>query len=241
MECFVVEPQNVDRATMQLRLIGDEARHCIRSLRMKIGEALFASDLTGTCYETKLSEILEPNRNKLEAVCTILKLLPKHNESQRDVQLIQAILQQQSKFEEIVEKATEYGVRSITPITSERTEKDTLNVERVERILRAATKQVSRANKPFLEEVISIDKALQRRVDEGRTIFLFHESAKLEDRFSAQQLDEKIAIVIGPEGGFSEEEIAHFQNTFNAQVVSLGERRLRAEAAAIAALAIALC
>lgn len=241
MECFVVEPQNVDRATMQLRLTGDEARHCIRSLRMKIGEALFATDLAGTCYETKLAEIVEPKRNELEAVCTILKFLPKHNESPRDVRLIQAILQQQSKFEEIAEKATEYGARLITPVTSERTEKDTLNIERVERILRAATKQVSRANKPILEEVTLIEEALQQCVNEGRKIFLFHESAKLEDRFSVQQIDEKIAIVIGPEGGFSEEEIAHFQNKFNTVVVSLGERRLRAEAAAIAALAFALC
>ena len=242
MECFIVEPQNVDRNGMQLRLTGDEARHCVRSLRMKTGEALFATDLAGTCYETELLEIQEPKRNEFETVCTILKFLSKHNESSRDVHLIQCILQQQSKFEEIVEKATEYGVRTIIPVTSERTEKSSINIERIERILRAATKQVSRANKPTIEELTSVEKALHISFDEGRKIFLFHETAGKEDRFSSEHTKaEKIAIVIGPEGGFTEDEVARFKSEFNAAVVSLGERRLRAEAAAIAALAIALC
>src|SRR5688572_5390843 len=127
MECFIVEPENVDLDGIQLRLTGDEARHCARSLRMKIGEGLFATDLVGKCYEAKLLEVRELKRNELEAVCSILKFLPKHNESSRDVQLMQAMLQQQSKFEEIIEKATEYGVRTITPFTSERTEKSSLH------------------------------------------------------------------------------------------------------------------
>ncbi len=242
MECFIVDEQNVDREEHQLRLTGDEAHHAVRSLRLKIGEELFVTDLKGTCYKAQLVSVHEIERNEYEAVCTILETLTNHNESSKDVLLIQALLQQPSKFEEIVEKGTQYGVRVIAPVTSKRTEKSSIQTDRIERILRSATKQVSRAMKPQLLEVTTIENALQTAQDEKRKIFLLHESADQENTFSLLIHDEKnAAIVIGPEGGFDESEVTRFRDDFGAMVVSLGERRLRAEAAAIAALAIALC
>lgn len=242
MECFIVEQEFVNRERGELVLVGDEARHAIRSLRLRIGEELFATDLSGICYKSRLESLEEQQRNTYTATCSILEMLPNHNEAERDVWLVQGILQQHSKFEEVIEKATEFGVKAIYPVSTERTERSTIQRERAERILRAATKQVSRSTCPILSEVNSVEIALENASVDGRDIIVCHESSNITMSFDrvVKAAASSIAIVIGPEGGFSENEIDHFRSRYNASIASLGKRRLRAETAAIAACAIAL-
>jgi 16S rRNA (uracil1498-N3)-methyltransferase len=242
MECFIVRESDINLAAKTLVLRGDEGRHAVRVLRISQGEQLMATTLSGFCYRTKCIESGQPSKNEWECECSIEEILPEHNEPKNDIQLIQGITQQQSKLEEIAEKVTEIGVKSIVPIYSKRTEKRTANVERLERIIQTACKQTSRARVPRLHDVTSFSTALKNCKREGREIILLHESAPLENSLSKilPRQNKAISLVIGPEGGFDESEVLLASGEFGATVASLGERRLRAETASIVAIAIAM-
>jgi 16S rRNA (uracil1498-N3)-methyltransferase len=147
------------------------------------------------------------------------------------------------------------------PVTTERTERGALKFERSDRILRAAVKQSKRSNLPWLKvkasqqdsrgkgersksELYSLFEALSDAVLADRTVLILHEAARPEDSLHRlmQTLDAQraIAVVVGPEGGFTDVEVARARDEFGAIVVSLGDRRLRAETAAIAALALVI-
>jgi 16S rRNA (uracil1498-N3)-methyltransferase len=237
MECFIVASSDVFGKDKKLFLRDDEARHAIRSLRMRIGERLIATDLNGTCYLAELVRSEENDRKELEAECTVLEILPEHHESKRNIILAQAILQQPSRFEEVLAKSTELGVTGFIPIISDRTEKKQVNTERIHRILREASKQVSRARLPIFSEPMEFEKAITESIGKQGMTIILHENAS-EEVLLAKIFDKKvntsITLFIGPEGGFTEEEIT-FGQAQGAIIASLGSRRLRAETAAVAA------
>ena len=237
MECFVVQKENVDIDRRELVLTGDEAHHALRSLRIRIGQQFLATDLFGICYLCRRVEFAGTG----VLTASIEEILPDFGEPKRNVMLIQGLIAQPSRWEFLLEKATELGVSVIQPITTERTERNSLNRERSERILRAAVKQTKRARKPELRELSSFSAALFGVVDEGRKLFLLHESIdpKQTLTMAIQSIGaDKIGIAVGPEGGFSDGEVAEAHEKFRAEVISLGQRRFRAETAALAALAI---
>jgi 16S rRNA (uracil1498-N3)-methyltransferase len=236
MECFIVEKDNIDLEKHELVLAGDEAHHAIRPLRIKTGDPLLATDLSGVCYQCRV-ERADPGT--LTLICSIKEILPNFGESKRNILLIQGMIAQPSRWEFLLEKGTELGVTSIQPVTTERTERESFNRERSERILRASVKQTKRARIPELRELSSFGMALSDAIKDGRRILLLHEAADKSSTLSRSTLttDEAIAVAIGPEGGFSDSEV-EMASKSGAEIVSLGPRRLRAETAAIAALAI---
>jgi 16S rRNA (uracil1498-N3)-methyltransferase len=243
MECFIVKESDVDLLSKTLVLRDEESHHAIRVLRMREGDKLIATSLNGFCYLLTLLRSEHISKNEWVAYCEIEKILQEHNEPHTDIQLIQGITQHQSKFEEIVEKVTELGVSSLVPIYSKRTEKKTVNHERIERIIKTACKQTSRARMPELYAAVSFEKSLEKAHSQGRKIILLHESASLENpliKFFPNEKKVKVSLVIGPEGGFDEAEVLLASVKFNAVIASLGLRRLRAETAAITAVAIAM-
>lgn len=240
MECFIALRDNIDEERGELTLVGDEAKHAVRSLRLKEGELLIATDLQGICYQSEIISISKLSRDDWEARCSILEKLPNHNESPKHIHLVIGILQQTSKFEEVLEKCTELGVKEFTPLISSRSEKEDVNIERCERILRSATKQVLRSTKPVLNEKGSLEDILSRLRQNGYQIITFHEQPDIQEPFTTSTIDLTLsALLIGPEGGFTDQEIT-LAKSYGAKVLSLGSRRLRAETAAIAACAIAL-
>jgi len=251
MECFIVEPTDVHAQRKELLLRGDEAHHALKSIRLRAGDRLLATNLIGTCYECRV-ELVEADTLS----CYIEKVLHGYGESRLHVTLVQGMIAQPGRWEFLLEKATELGVKVIQPVITERTERSHFKLDRAERILRAAVKQTKRANKPWLrmatrdaskkgmsDEVSTLREALSEAVREKCEIVLLHESAPAETSLGSLAPhfgDKPIAIVIGPEGGFSGEEVDMARNEFGANIASLGARRLRAETAAIAALAIAI-
>jgi 16S rRNA (uracil1498-N3)-methyltransferase len=207
---------------------------------MKEGDSLIATDLQGVCYRSEITSISKLSKDDWEARCSIFEKLPNYNESPKHIHLVIGILQQASKFEEVLEKCTELGVKEFTPLTSSRSEKEDINVERSERILRSATKQVSRSTKPVLNPKESLESVLSELGEKRYQIITFHEQPDIQESFTTSNIDSSpTALLIGPEGGFTDDEIA-LAKSFGAKVLSLGSRRLRAETAAIAACAIAL-
>jgi 16S rRNA (uracil1498-N3)-methyltransferase len=241
MECFIVLPEGVDLEHGRLTLRDEEAHHATKSLRLRPGDLLLATDLSGTCYDCRIV-----TADAHEVTCSISKVLPEYGEPAHDILLIQGMISQPSRWEFLLEKATELGVREIEPIITEFTERTHFKSERSERVLRAAVKQTKRARKPELRLTesggfFSIDEALSIARQENRSIFMLHESAtssKMLHNVIAEVSESPIAILVGPEGGFSDAEVARTTTEFGAYLVCLGPRRLRAETAALAALAI---
>jgi 16S rRNA (uracil1498-N3)-methyltransferase len=241
MECFIVDQQDVNEEERSLVLKGDEAHH-VRVLRIRTEEKVLVTNLLGTCYECELDSVSDKSTKEPEAVCHILGVLPSFGEPENNVMLIQALIAQPARWEWLLEKATELGVKVIQPITSERTERSNVNLGRAERILRAAVKQTKRANMPWLKELSSLEEALIVAVRDNRRIYLLHEATDASKRLDRELNgvgNDRLAIVVGPEGGFSDAEVAQAL-LLEAHPVSLGRRRLRAETAAIAALAIVI-
>ena len=211
MECFIVEKENIDIERRELFLIGDEAHHALRSLRIKIGEQLLATDLQGKSYRCRRVECADPGA----LACSIEEILPNFGEPTRNVLLIQGLISQPSRWEFLLEKATELGASVIHPVTTERTERESFNRDRSERILRAAVKQTKRSRKPELRELSSLGAAISGAINEGRKLFLLHESADHSQTFGGAIRDfgeHQIAIIVGPEGGFSDGEVAEVRD-----------------------------
>lgn len=238
MECLIVDPSDVSGTDLTLR--GEEAHHAVRVLRLRVGDRFLATDLVGHVYDAHVLEIREVGRREAEVSAAIDRDLPEFGEPARQVDLMIGYLAQPARWEFLVEKATELGVHAIVPISAERVERREFKPDRTERILRAAVKQTKRARMPKLGELSRLSEALEVAAQQGRALILLHESAPLQDRLidAISTVSGPLALIVGPEGGFSDEEVREGIRQ-GAKVVSLGERRLRAETAAIAALTIA--
>jgi 16S rRNA (uracil1498-N3)-methyltransferase len=148
------------------------------------------------------------------------------NTPKREVWLCAAIIKK-DHFEWVVEKATEIGVSHIVPILTDRTEKKDVAAERLEKIIREASEQSERATLPVLHDVMSLKEALE-------TVPHPHAFHMIGQNISEKDIknDEPIALFVGPEGGWSPEEL-HLFETKSVPVHSVGIPVLRAETAAI--------
>jgi 16S rRNA (uracil1498-N3)-methyltransferase len=147
---------------------------------------------------------------------------------EKKVTLFCAVLKKEN-FELVVQKATECGVSKIIPIITARTVKTGLNLERLQKIAREASEQSGRSTVPEISEPISFDESLEMtRQNDLKILF------DISGKFLGKTSKNSPAIWIGPEGGWTPEEIKKAtQNNF--KIASLGPNTLRAETAAIVA------
>ena len=139
----------------------------------------------------------------------------------------------------IIEKATELGARKIIPIISQRTINDKINSQRFYFQAIEASEQCRRVDLPEISESIKLGDLL-KNWDKSRTLFFMDETlvnGNVLSTFSDKSLKGKpCAILTGPEGGFTQEELNLLRSLKFTKAVGLGKRILRAETAAIAAL-----
>ena len=143
----------------------------------------------------------------------------------------------------IIQKATELGVRKIIPVITKFTIPKRIKKERFAAQSIEAAEQSRRADLPQIADSINLEKILQNW-DEARTIFFLNETLNgFSAAASFADFNGKAAILCGPEGGFSKEEIELLTSKKYVKSVALGPRILRAETAAICAVACfqALC
>ena len=114
-------------------------------------------------------------------------------------------------FELVVQKAVELGVNHIVPILGERSEKKKLNMERLEKIVHEATEQSGRGELMKVYEPTTLPKLFSSGMLPQEKIFFHPEYPPVQDYLSAQTKQYSFAYFIGPEGGFSEEEIELFK------------------------------
>lgn len=207
----------------------EESRHCTKVLRIKKGDHLNLTDGKGGLYEAELVS--------LEGKHCLLNIL--HSEfdfGKKNYHLHVAIspLKNPDRLEWFVEKAVEIGVDEITPVISDHSERKQINFERIQRIAVAAMKQSNKAFLPRINNLCSFSNLIQL-AEVGQLKLIAHcNPGKKKMIPEVLKQYSKIAILIGPEGDFSEEEVEKASN-FSWQAISLGNSRLRSETAGIVA------
>jgi 16S rRNA (uracil1498-N3)-methyltransferase len=147
-------------------------------------------------------------------------------------------LLKKDNFELVVQKATEVGVKEIYPIISKRTVKFDFKKERMDKIIKEASEQSMRISLPILHQTISFQEALKESSQNQLNVFcdlsspLFSEI--LKEKLISKKID-SLGVFIGPEGGWSEEEI-HLAKDNNFLMVKLSDLVFRSETAAIIAV-----
>jgi 16S rRNA (uracil1498-N3)-methyltransferase len=219
-------------------LTGDQAAHLARVLRAEPGQ-IYDVVAGGFLHRAEITSATESQ------VSFLL-----HEELEADAALPLHLLLAIFKFDHLewaIEKATELGIARITPILARRTEKHLAQaaakrVERWRRIALEASKQSRRTDIPEIADPVPLKLALERETAAHRILLSETEqqttlTAALTAA-AAKNGDRTHALAIGPEGGWTPDEMALF-TTHHWQHVTLGPRILRAETAAIAAIAIA--
>ena len=231
MDYFYVKLEDVTSHGLTLR--GDESKHLVRVLRKNIGDRIFATDGNEMMYEAVIVDI-----GKTDTHCTIAAMHRKYNEPSVDLTLAVSLIKNPARFEYVVEKTTELGVRTILPISCERTISHNEKRERLEKIALSAMKQCGRSWLPRIQPLQSLKSLIDNSLHYQLKFILHEKTDSLRTITSELKLHEDIhslLIVVGPEGGFTEEETdcavhAGFKS------ISLGTRRLRTETAAVAAI-----
>lgn len=212
---------NFDLSKEVLEITGEIAKQMALVLKLKIGEKIELSDGKGISAIAEIAEI-----NKKSVNVKILEII-KNKSTDKNTTLYCAILKKEN-FELVVQKATECGISKIMPIISERTIKTGLNLERLQKIAKEASEQSGRNTVPEISMPIKFEKAIKNIKGES---ILFDISGK---SILGGSIAEKINIWIGPEGGWTPDEIKKAKEN-NFSIASLGHLTLRGETAAIIA------
>lgn len=218
---------NIDETTENFSFDKEESKHIIKVLRKKDTDILFVTNGAGYLFKT---EITLASDNK----CTVKIIsFEKKPKSKYYLHLAVAPTKMNDRYEWFLEKATEIGVHEITPIICDRSERKVINIERFEKIILAAMKQSNELYLPKLNEAVFLKDFLKTTNDGLQLIAHCEETAKKTLK-TVLKPNESITILIGPEGDFSEKEIAMAMESHYVPV-SLGNTRLRTETAAIVA------
>ena len=232
MPKFFVRKDQISDGT--ITLLGDDAFHISRSLRMAKGEHITVSDMQGMEYECELTDFLS------DSVCAqILSCRGADNEPPKKIHLYQA-LPKGDKLDTVIQKAVECGVFDIHPFESERCvvkakgEAEARKTERRNRIALEAAKQCGRSCIPKVYESVNFRTAVQSACEADLCIFCYEGESEQSLKTVLAKRGENaksISLIIGSEGGFSLSEAALAKEA-GALSVSLGKRILRTETAA---------
>jgi len=208
----------------ELEISDKEIFHQLRNvLRKRVGDRIILFNGTEIEAEAKIKEFLK-DKVKVE----ILKIKRPEREPKIFVSLFCSVLKK-SNFELVVQKATEIGVKEIVPMLCKNTVKTSLNFERLRKIAKEAAEQSKRVSLPKIEEILTFEEAIEKIRNFDLKI-LFDASGK---NFSHLKNEgQKIAIFVGPEGGWDKSEIELVKKE-NFEILNLGKLNLRSETAAI--------
>ncbi len=217
-------------------LPADQAHHLRDVVRVRAGDAVEIFDGAGNAYAGEVAF--------REDGVQVRGLQPLPSPESRVRLVLAASLIKSSKFEWVLQKATELGVREIVPLSSRRSEidipggKTAKRVERWERIVQEAARQCGRSSLPRLHPPMAADDFFSAEEYSGYTRALFYERASEAWNPDAGALRNGLVLCVGPEGGWTDEEVGRAQAA-GYGIYTLGPWILRAETAAIAAVSVA--
>lgn len=228
-EYFYIEPASINGSFVMIS--GDEAKHISRVLRKEPGEMIWVSDGCGCVYETLIRSIYPYG-----VECEILKAHPRLHEPQIELTLAIGLLKNPSRMDWIIEKGTELGVTHFLPLITRYTIAQSVKEERWRSIALAAMKQSGRCVLPKIFPPMKFKDALEYAEPSEVKLIPFEKTERILfiGEVMKRHTPSSAIIFIGPEGGFTDEEIRNAEESGCMQV-SLGPRRLRTETAALVA------
>lgn len=213
-----------------LSIAGQQAHYLGRVMRLGKGDAVvLCDDATGE-WAARVQDV---GRREVTVVCT----MPLRGREQVPDFTLCAALLKKDRFDMVLEKATELGVRRIQPVITRRCVADRLNLERARAVMVEAAEQCSRTALPVLAAPVKLDSLLGDW-PESRTLFFADEAGGEPAVAAFSAHSGPAALLVGPEGGFDDAERQAIRGHGAARAITLGPRILRGETAAIAASAI---
>jgi 16S rRNA (uracil1498-N3)-methyltransferase len=206
----------------------DTSKHVVQVLRMQPGKELQLTDGKGNLL---LCEIREAHKKKCTVTVKNRSCIERTN---RKISIAISLVKNTSRFEWFLEKATEIGISEIIPMICERTEKQLFRIDRMKNILISAMLQSKQSWLPEMAKPLSLSMVIDQSAHAQKFIAHCLEDAKVSLADAINSSTASQIILIGPEGDFTEKEIAYsLQHHFTP--VTLGETRLRTETAGIVA------
>jgi 16S rRNA (uracil1498-N3)-methyltransferase len=229
---FYVEPENVGEDN--LKIFGEEAMYITTVLRYKKGEVIEVVDGKGGKYKVMIASA---EKNLIEGKILSKTLL--ENEPKVFLTLAQSI-GKGMKMDWVIEKGTEIGVSSFIPLVTLRTsvhlgeEREETRLQRWRRVAISSMKQSLRSVLPDIQKITTLDELLLKVKDFDLVLFgsLDEQAKKIKSLARFKKTLKKLLVIVGPEGGFTEEEKQKLIQA-GAIPVNLGKRRLRTETAGI--------
>lgn len=218
---------DIHEATSSFTFDKEESKHIVKVLRKSVGDVLYITNGLGWMFD---AEIINADIKKCQANISNAKQHPKR---EYKLHLAVAPTKMNDRFEWFLEKATEIGIDTITPILCDHSERKVIKLDRFEKILQSAMKQSLQCYLPTINELTPFNNFVNQDF-EGQKYIAHCEDSDRKLLKNQLKPDQDIVILIGPEGDFSVKEIeTALQHNFIP--VTLGNTRLRTETAAIAA------
>jgi 16S rRNA (uracil1498-N3)-methyltransferase len=210
----------------------EEAQHCTKVLRCKIGDTVEVLNGSGSLLEGKISII-----QKHEVQIEISKILKEEKENTNQLSIAICLTKNPARLEWFIEKATEIGISNIYPMVSERTEKEKIKQERLQQIVISAAKQSGQLFFPILHSIQKFSELINSTNNQYNQYFIAHCENQKQHLKNLYQKKESALLLIGPEGDFTPTEIQQAINK-NYTPISLGNSILRVETAGVVACSI---
>ena len=223
-----------------LSLPDEEAAHAIRVLRMGVGDEIKVTDGRGKLFSANIVSC-----NKKSCQIEINERTEVEPSWYSGVHLAVAPTKMMDRMEWMTEKCTEIGVDTLTPLLCHYSERKVIRTDRLQKIILSAAKQSLSAYLPRLNELTTVQDCINHANEQHR--YIAHSSPWLDKRDLRDELrriadsgqqasgeQQSTIILIGPEGGFTDDEV-RLAMEHGFIPVSLGDARLRTETAAIVA------
>ncbi len=226
---FFVDKKDICNDTITVD--GDEFLHMTRVLRYKVGYKAIVCANDGI---ERLCSIVEVGKDR-----AILHIDEQNVQDRKNVRLtLFAGLLKNNKLDFAIQKAVELGVDEVYAFTSQNCAETKFQCDRANKIALEAAKQCGSAYLTSVGELLTYEQVVERLKDYDCVLFAYEYEKK--NRIKDCNLACKnIALVVGPEGGFTEEEVAKAKDV-GANIVTLGRRILRAETSSIVAATLVL-
>lgn len=231
---FFVKENQIDED--RIVILGEDVNHIKNVLRLQKEEKIQVCDSESS--KTYITKIVQIENDKV--LVEILEECIDTTETYISLHIFQG-LPKQEKMEQIIQKATEIGVKDITPVKMERCvvkldEKSEIKkIDRWQKIAEVAAKQSKRDIIPKVHSCISLKNIYEKLEKYDIVIVAYEEEKEISIKQVLKQVNKeeqkKIAVIVGPEGGISKEEIEYLKTLPNTKCVTLGKRILRTETA----------
>lgn len=226
MHLFLIDSSVEGFATLS----AEESRHCVRVLRLGVGDEVWATAGDGTLCRARIS-LPDERACQIE----IVERLPDYGHRPFSLHLAVAPTKNTARMEWLVEKAVEIGVDRITPVLCDHSERTTLRSDRLQRVAVSAMKQSLKATLPTIDEPMPLRTLLAQPANGWTRLICHCADGQRQTLHQLYAPGSDVQVLIGPEGDFSPDEIGQAL-AVGYQPVTLGNSRLRTETAALYAL-----